>query len=214
MCLLNRLGWVGVVVGAAIVVAGCSSGKTEEMSVPPAVSGNSPSVLKSCVLGIAPAQDLRPTGNFIRMYSSFYNRPEAGGFTMVDLPQYLSRRFGESGIFSKVTFVPPSKDADLVLNIKQNVTSVRLDTWVPFVFKIHVAFDYDLELVNARKQVVWKYALKDASVNYPSAFRVRGVFNAVVFEERMLEEEFPKLMESLCLSAAENPALFTKSSPK
>lgn len=216
MSFLKLMAAVTVILGTALLVNGCSSGRSESVaaSVPAQADKTAavsvPAVLKSSVLGIAPMLDQRPVGNSIKPFVWAYNRPEMGGFMTLRYPQALASRLEEAGVFKKVTFSQSFTDADFVLNIRQNVSSVRVETWIPFSYKLHTAFDYDLELVNAKKQVVWKYKMTDSAVNYPSSFRVRGLFNVEVFQERMLDRVFPEFLNGLCDLAARKPELFNK----
>lgn len=211
---LKRAGWLGFLAGAAIMIGGCASGKQEPAAAMPMMPKNAPAVLKSCVLGVAPIEDSRPVGNSFRLFASYFSRPEIAGFELVNLQGYFAKRLGGTGYFSKVVTVPPSNEANLVLIVRQKTRSIDMDSWIPFVFRLRITFDYDLELVNPAKQVVWRYRMFDTSVNYPSDSQIQKTFNAAVYEERMLDKVFPSFMDELCLFAARNPELFAKKSAK
>ncbi len=211
---LKRAGWLGLLAGAAVMIGGCSSDKQEPASAAQTVPILAPVFLKSCVLGVAPIEDSRPVGNSFRLFATYFSRPEIAGFKLVNLQDYFTKRLGETGIFSKVVTVPKSKEGNLVLIIKQKKRSVDMESWIPFVFRLRITFIYDLELVNAANQVVWKYTMGGNEVNYPSDSEVEKTFNAAVFEERMLDKVFPSFVDELCLFAARNPELFVKKTAK
>ena len=186
---------------AALLFTGCVS--TDE-GQPAAVAAKSVEVQQVChpsaVMKLMNVNvvvvDKRPKRNSRGFGVATVQRPELYYQRTIDLPKYMVDYLYNAQAFKSIKASPVTAPGEYELRLNWLDSRCNLNAWIPFVIRFRNHMAIQMELINPKKQVIWSYKLNNHVINTPSAFRV--VHRIDLFQQRLMEKEMPKAIDSLC----------------
>ena len=180
------------------VAAGCAT-RNEVASGPVAAQLQAvPGMEKMNVAVIL--DDQRPQAKQIRYRSGNIERPEHYFNKTINLTGFTVDYLNREKLFNSVSTI--KAEGCYTLKLIWKSSHLNLNTWIPYVIRFQNHMTIDMVLTAPDGKVLWRYLLDGRVVNTPSGFRSFSSHRCDLFQERVLENQYPVAFHDMCLKLA------------
>ena len=145
-------------------------------------------------------EDKRPEIQQVRYGSSNIERPEHYFSNTINLSGYTIDYLSKVKLFKSVS--ASKTEGCYTLKLIWKSSHLNINAWIPFVIRFQNHMTIDMVLTAPDGKVIWNYPLDGNVVNTPSSFRAFGTHRCDIFQERVLENQYPIAFRDMCLKLA------------
>jgi len=182
-----------------LIFAGCATTKNEVASDPISKQLQAVSGMENMDVVVV-LEDKRPETRQVRYGSSNIERPEHYFNNTINLTGYTIDYLSKVKLFKSVSASPTKGCYTLKLIWKSS--HLNINAWIPFVIRFQNHMTIDIVLTAPDGKELWTYPLDGNVVNTPSSFRAFGTHRCDIFQERVLESQYPIAFRDMCLKLA------------
>ena len=132
----------------------------------------------------------------VRYGSSNVERPEQYFNNTINLVGYTIDYLSKARLFKTVSTT--KAPGNYTLKLVWTSSHLNLNGWIPFVIRFQNHMTVDMIFMDPAGKVLWKYLMDGFVVNTPSSFRVFSSHRCDIFQEKVLEENYPAALSDMC----------------